>query len=184
MNRRASSKISLFLMELIIAILFFSLASAVCVRLYSAAHSLSEESINLSNALTWSQNLSEAFYGTKGDVKEMEKLYPEAIVSKDDSEEHVITVVLFFDDEWNYVDAELVDASYEVILETRRKSADEVYSDVNEYGITLVGDAVVGEVAAIDLRGTTEVYSFIPENEDMLLYHGNVDVYVGKGVPQ
>ena len=46
-------------MELIIAILFFSLASAVCVRLFTSAHSLSVDSINLSNSVTWSQNLAE-----------------------------------------------------------------------------------------------------------------------------
>lgn len=180
MNRRSSSKISLFLMELIIAILFFSLASAVCVRLYTAAHNLSHDSINLSNAVTWSQNLSEAFCGTKGDVKEMEKLYPDAVLSVDDSEDQITSFVLFFDDEWEPVEAGLTDASFEVIMETYRKSAAEVYSDVNEYGIHLVGDAVVGDVAVIDLRGTEDVYSAIPEDEEKILYAGKVDVYIGK----
>lgn len=180
MNRRTSSKTSLFLMELIIAIMFFSLASAVCVRLYSSAHKLSEDSINLNNALTWSQNLSEAFYGSNGQIKEMEKLYPQAFVTADDSDNDKVAVVLFFNEDWEIDEQGLTGAAFEAILETDRQKADEVYSDANEYGIALVGDAVVGKVAVIDLRNTDEVYTSIPDDQDRLIYLGNVDVYVGK----
>ncbi len=179
MNRRSSSKISLFLMELIIAILFFSLASAVCVRLFTSAHILSEDSINLSNAVTWSQNLAEAFYGSKGQLKEMEKLYPQAFISTDDTMDKN-TVILFFNAEWDLNAEGLVDASYEAILETERMSAQEAYADVNEYGVELVGDAITGRVAVIDLRGTTQVFSSIPDNNTRIIYTMPVDVYIGK----
>ena len=180
MNRRSSSKISLFLMELIIAIMFFSLASAVCVRLFSSAHIMSEDSINLNNAVTWSQNLSEAFYGSKGQLKELEKLYPQAFISTDESDADKNTIILFFDEKWDLNAEGLTDASFEAILETDRQPADTVYADVNQYGVTLSGDAVVGKVAVIDLRGTTEVFSSIPAGSDRIIYAGNVDVYVGK----
>ena len=35
MRRKANTRSSLFLMELILAILFFSLASAVCLRMFA-----------------------------------------------------------------------------------------------------------------------------------------------------
>lgn len=44
MKHRKRSKVTdLFLLELILAILFFAIASAVCVRIFVKAHSLSEE---------------------------------------------------------------------------------------------------------------------------------------------
>lgn len=48
-NRADSS--SLFLLELIIAILFFSLASAVCIQFFVKSHILSREARELSNAV-------------------------------------------------------------------------------------------------------------------------------------
>ena len=55
------SRSSLFLMELIIAILFFSLAGAVCIRLFVTAHSISQNTIARNHAITQTQNLAEAW---------------------------------------------------------------------------------------------------------------------------
>lgn len=75
MRNKASSRSGLFLMELIISILFFSLAGAVCVRLFVNAHIVSRDSVELNHALEWTQNVAEAFYGCNGDQKEMGKLF-------------------------------------------------------------------------------------------------------------
>ena len=48
---RTHSGSSLFLMELILAILFFSVASAVCVQLFARAHTASEQSAALNRAV-------------------------------------------------------------------------------------------------------------------------------------
>ena len=50
MSIRNSSKSSLFLIELIIAILFFAIGSAVCVRAFVKAHDLSMRAKDLSFA--------------------------------------------------------------------------------------------------------------------------------------
>ncbi|MBQ6415183.1 MAG: hypothetical protein IJJ65_02920, partial [Butyrivibrio sp.] len=68
MNTQENSRTSLFLMELIIVILFFALASAICLRLFAGAHLMAENDRNLNHALIWSQNLSESFYGSKGRI--------------------------------------------------------------------------------------------------------------------
>lgn len=59
-----SSKSSLFLMELIIAILFFALASAVCIQLFVKAHVLGKNTTEENHALLLCQNLSEIFLDT------------------------------------------------------------------------------------------------------------------------
>ncbi len=58
-----TSKSSMFLMELIIAILFFSLASAVCIQLFVKSHLLSSAASDDSRALLLCQNLSEIYQG-------------------------------------------------------------------------------------------------------------------------
>ena len=66
MNTNTSSRSGLFLMELIISILFFSLASAVCVKLFVSSHTISKDSVELNHSLEWCQNVAEAFYGSNG----------------------------------------------------------------------------------------------------------------------
>lgn len=58
-----TSKSSMFLMELIIAILFFALASAVCIQLFVKSHLLSNAASDESRALLLCQNLSEIYQG-------------------------------------------------------------------------------------------------------------------------
>lgn len=62
MNTRNSSKSGLFLMELILGIMFFSVAAAICVKLFVSSHQLSEKSIYLNYAVTFSQSIAESFY--------------------------------------------------------------------------------------------------------------------------
>lgn len=68
------SKSSLFLMELIIALLFFSLASTVCIRLFVHAHTLSARTIDQNYAVNYAQNMAEAFLGCDGDLNSLQAL--------------------------------------------------------------------------------------------------------------
>lgn len=58
-----TSKSSLFLMELIIAILFFALASAVCIQLFVKSHLLGNTTAQENHALLLCQNLAEIYLG-------------------------------------------------------------------------------------------------------------------------
>ena len=68
MNTRTTSKSALFLMELILAIFFFSLASAVCIQLFAKAHLLGEDTTNKNHGIMWAQNIAEAYLGNDGDM--------------------------------------------------------------------------------------------------------------------
>ncbi|SHN48954.1 hypothetical protein SAMN02745247_00203 [Butyrivibrio hungatei DSM 14810] len=160
-------------MELIIAIFFFSLASAVCVRLFFSAHILAEKTVNLNSAVTWSQNMSEAFYGQNGDIKKIAELYPTAFVSNN-------TLMLFFDKNWEIVSDDVTQASYEVLLTTQKNSARLVYADVSEYKGKISGNAMTGHIAVIDIRNTEEVISEIPDDPDIIIIDNKVDVYLRK----
>ena len=66
MQTKNSSKSGIFLMELILSILFFSIAAAVCVKLFVTAHRLSDQSVNLNHAVAMAESIAEAFYGCNG----------------------------------------------------------------------------------------------------------------------
>ena len=78
MQTKNSSKSGIFLMELILYILFFSIAAAVCVKLFVTAHRLSDQSVNLNHAVAMAESIAEAFYGCNGNVGELETLFPDA----------------------------------------------------------------------------------------------------------
>lgn len=79
------SKSSLFLMELIIALLFFSLASTVCIRLFVNAHSLSSQTVDMNYAVNYAQNMAEAFIGCDGDMQSLQAAMEESRLSEDGS---------------------------------------------------------------------------------------------------
>lgn len=166
-------------MEIIIAIFFFSLASAICLRLFVSAHNLSEHDRDLNNALLWSQNLSESFYGCNGNLLMIKNLYPDAFFSQGDNETDG-TIIIFFDDNWEAIDNSLYDASYEAILAIKKGSASEIYSDVNSYDVTLSGKAISGRIAVINIKNRAEEYMSIPDDESDVIFNNFVDVYVGK----
>lgn len=93
MNQRTQSKSSLFLMELILAILFFSLAGAVCVQLFAKAHLSGEETVTQTHAVLWSQNLSEAFLACDGDMEQIKTWFPQG-------EAELSRFFLYFDANW------------------------------------------------------------------------------------
>lgn len=79
-----SSKTSLFLMELIIAILFFALASAVCIQLFVKSHLLGRSTQEENHALLMCQNLTELYLGVIPEYYEKE---PEEM------KEHILSLV-------------------------------------------------------------------------------------------
>ena len=179
MSTQENSRTSLFLMELIIAILFFAIASAICLRLFVGAHLLSEKDKNLNHALVWAQDLSESFYGCEGRILQMKNLYGDAYLSMVESDTDG-SLVLFFDDNWKEIDNSLSDASFEAVIEVKKDLAENVYRDANEYNVTLIGNAITGKISVIDLRGATDTYISAPENKDIIIYESNVDTYIGE----
>ncbi len=182
MNSFRGSKLSLFLMELIIAILFFSVSAAVCVRLFASAHIMAEETEALSNATKWSQSISEAFWGQEGDLIDISKCFPDSYIttSDEDSSESPETLIIVFDENWEIIDHSLSNASYEAILHVSQKDASEVYADVTDYQVSYEGQAIVGEIAIIDIRKDSEILSEIPKDPATVIFSHSVDYYLGK----
>lgn len=92
------SKASLFLMEIMLSILFFSITAVVCVQLFVKAHSLNIDTENLSKATFIAQNLSE-FY-LNGDIFQQKSMREQMVSHLPDystSENHII---IFYNKKW------------------------------------------------------------------------------------
>lgn len=61
MTGKPAKRSSLFLLELIITILFFSLASAVCIRFFVQSHTLSQDTEDLNMAVNHVSGCAELF---------------------------------------------------------------------------------------------------------------------------
>lgn len=83
MNDTGRSRTSLFLMEMIVTVLFFSLASAVCVQCFVNAHVMGRETQELNHAVAIATGYAEVMRGTDGDIDSIIAIYPEAIKGDD-----------------------------------------------------------------------------------------------------
>ena len=120
------SRSSLFLMEMIIAILFFSLASAVCIQLFAKSHLLNGRTVNQNHAVVQAQNLAESYLALEGDLEQIAPLFEQAILDGANS-----TLTLSFDSEWNPVTVE--NATFQATL---------MGSPVNDAGLITADIAV------------------------------------------
>lgn len=98
---KTSSRTGLFLMELIIGILFFSLAGALCIQMFVKSHTISQSSTQLNHGVLWAQNIAEAFQGCNGNVVEMAELFDTCIYDIEDGECEVF--YLLFDQDFQPV---------------------------------------------------------------------------------
>ena len=114
------SKSGLFLMEIMIAILFFALASSVCLQIFAKSYKLSQSSVNLNQAVNITQSVFARFESDDyiNQVKERDyELYfdknwneckKDASISKavihytKDDETRYVKVQVFFEDELVY----------------------------------------------------------------------------------
>ncbi len=99
MYTKTTSKSALFLMELILAIFFFSLASAVCIQLFVKAHIIGASTTNKNHAILWAQNIAEAYTGTDANFDATVSALNATSVGDQ-------SFCLFFDSGWNPASSE------------------------------------------------------------------------------
>lgn len=100
-NRARSS--SLFLLELIIAILFFSVASAVCVQFFVKSHTMSGQAQAMNFATNECSSIAEIVQASPSDsdiISNVKNIYHDVEVN---TKGENTTLVIFFDD--NFVES-------------------------------------------------------------------------------
>ena len=78
-----TKKSALFLLEIMISILFFSLASAVCVRLFAKSYETAEQSRALHRAVIEAQNLAEVLRHTEDPLAGLSEVFPNGTITNE-----------------------------------------------------------------------------------------------------
>lgn len=141
MSRQSSRHSSLFLLELIAAIFFFCLASAVCIRFFVKSHTLSQDAHNLDMAVNQSSLYAELFRNEDDFVKLADEQCPDGTFSGSLS-----TYTLYYDRKWNLCSKKNAMFSLVISIEDNKSSSlasftvskqdtdEEIYSlDVEKY---------------------------------------------------
>lgn len=110
-KRRGSTKSGLFLTELIIAILFFAITSAICLQIFAESSLISNKSSDLTMAMNTVQSVAESFKASDGSFEHIHTLIGGNALQKDGIE-------LLFDNNWDMVTKSpyfkiLIDIEYE-----------------------------------------------------------------------
>lgn len=91
MKRKMSSKSSLFLLEMMISVLFFAIAAAVCIQVFIKAHQLSRQAENLNMAAGIASGAAE--FLASGQEEEMAAYYDKDWMScSRDEAEYILNV--------------------------------------------------------------------------------------------
>ncbi|MDD2978651.1 MAG: hypothetical protein PHN80_01630 [Hespellia sp.] len=137
MNSNPSKRSSLFLLELMIAILFFCLCSAICVRLFVQSHVISSDTQNLNMAMNHTTNLAEIFRGVDNYRDALKEQFPNGILSEDRN-----TFTLYYDSDWK--ECSMEDVEYAVSI-----------------SVTERGDGITdADFHAISLDSKDSIYQF------------------------
>lgn len=108
-----SSRSSLFLMELIIVILFFSIGSAVCIQAFVKAHLLSQSARDLSFASSTVSSAASTLQYTDGSPEEVEVYFPSL---QQDGE----SLIVYYNA--HYDACEQADAAYILHMQTQQEA--------------------------------------------------------------
>lgn len=79
MNQYRHSKSSLFLMEIILNILFFSILATFCVQIFFKGYQLSENTKKLHQAVTACVSIAEICQSTDSPKETLSSIYPESM---------------------------------------------------------------------------------------------------------
>lgn len=120
MRNQKSSKDSLFLMELALAILLFAICSAVCLKLFVAARETADKSRELSFAVLSAQSVAECYKAAEGDMEELSGMLSGSVSEK--------SVSVYYDRRWQISSWE--DCCYVLELSENSNVADIIVKNV------------------------------------------------------
>lgn len=127
-----SSKTSLFLMELIIVILFFSICGAVCVQLFMHTHLTDKETELSSKTNLIIQNMAEVFYSCDGDLEACTNILDGAYLQSNDS-----IMCIDYDENFNVITNPTINAFYSAMLSISEPNTDASQGTIQHAEITI-----------------------------------------------
>lgn len=116
-KRTPPKRSSLFLVEITIAILFFAMASSVCLQLFAVSALKADEATDLNAAVLEASSAAECYRCTEGDLKQTASLLlhdtnlgEKTALDANRSVQTDTSISVYYDDTWNI--AQKADASF------------------------------------------------------------------------
>lgn len=116
MKKESAKRSSLFLIELMTAILFFALASAVCIQVFAKSHVKSLETEELNMAVAKVQSAAEAFRNSEDPIEMLQTIFP-------DGQMEAKIFVEYYEENFNSCEKE--NASYALTVAISSESGDQ-----------------------------------------------------------
>lgn len=98
---RAKSRTTLFLMEMIMAVFFFAVTSAICAQVFAKAHSVSIHTTELNEAIVHAESMAEIFRSGEGTTDVPSELFYDAHWKDCSKEASAYKLILRQEDEAN-----------------------------------------------------------------------------------
>ncbi len=160
------SRSSIFLMEIMIAILFFSLVSAVCLQIFVRSHSLSRETSSLNMSVSLCSSVAEIIKSAEDPGDAMETLKDEYPLSSIDNNMALLT----YSKDWEPCGEEDADRMYQVLVTCMTPTEDTDCSGLLTWRIT-------ARTVSEDSPGESSEDPSEDSSEE--IYHLEVEVYYG-----
>ncbi|MEA5011514.1 MAG: hypothetical protein VB100_07345 [Angelakisella sp.] len=141
MGIHRTPKSGLFLLEMVILILFFSIASAICVNLFVKAHVLSTQSRDLGTAVQQVQTVAETYKAVNGDTSQMTQLL--ALAEEDGGK-----LALYYNKEWQ-IQQDSNDAVYTLTVVPVSNQGEDI---VGAKIAVIKNDDKTEEIFAVDVK--------------------------------
>ncbi len=113
-NIKTRSKSSLFLMELIIVLMFFSLSAAICMKVFAISKVKTDTARDLAQASFAAESFAEVYKEYHGDMGKVGEYYSVNGATSDTK-----NMAFFYDKEWNRI-TEGGEAAYSMSISTDR----------------------------------------------------------------
>jgi type II secretory pathway component PulJ len=77
-----ANKSGIFLLELLLSILLFAVASTVCIQIFATSHSLSDEAKRLDHSVSLAESIASCIQSGITTPEDLQKLYPQGTCSE------------------------------------------------------------------------------------------------------
>ncbi|MBQ1220846.1 MAG: hypothetical protein IIW67_06105 [Peptococcaceae bacterium] len=145
MHRRSTSRTTLALAELMIAILMFALCAAVCLSLFVHADRISKESDDLNHAVSLAKTAAACYKASDGDADEWCLLMAVPVEADRNND-----LCIYYDTDWNAVESHC-DDGYALVLSPNAEPA--LMDKIRTADIT-VYDAKGAEIFTLTVKKT------------------------------
>lgn len=138
MKKYKAKNSSLFLLELIIAILFFSICSAICVQLFVSSHLLTKRTTTLNMALNQATSAAETIKNSSDSAIALSTVFPTIRITTDQ-------LRVYYNAKWSA--CEQKDATYCMMID-----------------LSSTGSMETGSIKVVGLEENIQLYSLIVEH--------------------